>query len=391
MAKKIMSALAVAVLLLPPVSVGAFAGGTGTPPDVSAKAAIVIDARSGGVLFAKNGSERLSMASTTKIMTSLIAIETGDLAREIKITDNMAKIEGSSMGLLSGDTVTMEGLVYGMLLESGNDAANAAAISIAGSVEKFADMMNQRAARLGMTGTHFVTPSGLDDREHYSTAADMAKLGAAAIANPVFAGICSQSSVRVSFGNPPYQRWLYNHNRLLNEYDGAFGIKTGFTKKSGRCLVSAAMRGEVTLVAVTLNDPNDWVDHKAMLDYGFSLFKERELSKNKTLSIKITGGISPSVPLKYAEPPRAALTEQDVPRVTAQIYQDHFAYAPVRKGAVMGGVCYYIDGKVIFETQLLAAADVECAPYIDPPQTPPKRGIAGFFKRAGDFFKNLFG
>ena len=260
-------------------------------PDVSASCAALMVAETGELIYGKNEHDRRSMASTTKIMTSLLAIEALTPQRKITVSADMLNIEGTSMGLLPGDTVTLEGLVYGMLLQSGNDAANVTAITLGGNVENFVSMMNKRAGEIGMNDTHFETPSGLDSKEHYSTAYDMALLGCTAIKNPEFAAVCSQKSAVVCYGNPPYRRTLTNHNRLLRIYDDAVGIKTGFTKKSGRCLVSAARRDGVTLVAVTLNAPDDWNDHSKMLEYGFSVVERHEADTDMSaVSLKMRAG-----------------------------------------------------------------------------------------------------
>lgn len=236
----------------------------------SAKAAIVICGNTGQVVFEQNADVRLAMASTTKIMTALLLCEAGKPDTVVHVTKEMVTVEGTSMGLMPGDIVTYRGLLYGLLLCSGNDAANTTAIALAGSVEKFVQMMNLKAVSLGLDDTHFDTPSGLDGEGHYTTAHDLANLTRFALQNKQFAAAASTVSETVYFGNPPQRRTLKNHNRLLREYDGAIGVKTGFTKKAGRCLVSAAKRNDRFVICVTLCDPNDWQDHKNLLDYGIS-------------------------------------------------------------------------------------------------------------------------
>ncbi len=236
---------------------------------VSASAAIVICGNTGEVVFEKNADCRLAMASTTKIMTALLLCEAGDPETVVHVTKEMATVEGSSMGLLPGDTVTYRALLYGMLLASGNDAANTTAIALAGSVENFVVKMNEKAAALKLANTHFDTPSGLDGESHYTTARDLANLTRYAMQNELFAAGAGTYSETLYYGNPPYRRTLKNHNRLLKEYDGSVGVKTGFTKKAGRCLVSAAKRDGKYVICVTLNDPNDWQDHKKLCDYAF--------------------------------------------------------------------------------------------------------------------------
>ena len=227
--------------------------------------AILINAETGDVIYEKEADKIAPMASTTKIMTTLLALEQGNLDEPFVIDSNAIKIEGSSMGLKEGDCLTIRDLCYGMMLPSGNDAANVLATKIAGSIDGFVKMMNLRAKELGLKNTHFCTPSGLDTsekNEHHSTARDMALLTQKAMENADFCEICSQSYKKLTFGNPPINRVIRNHNRLLKEFDGACGVKTGFTKKAGRCLVSAAQRDGLKLIAVVLKDHDDWQDSK---------------------------------------------------------------------------------------------------------------------------------
>ena len=314
------------------------------------------------VLYAEQADERLSMASTTKIMTALLALESGLLEKEIVVTDEMVRVEGTSIGLLAGDTISLRTLVSGMLLESGNDAANVTAYAVAGGIEPFLELMNKKAQEIGMQNTHFETVSGLDSENHYSTAYDMALLAAYAIENPLFRQICSLESERVYYGNPPYARTLSNHNRLLKSYDGAFGIKTGYTKKSGRCLVSAAERDGVTLIAVTLNAPNDWADHRKLLDYGFSVAEARDCTDltAQLPNVPVVGGDASTVRAVLAETPFIDVT-QSTPQITAQVFVQPFLYAPLKAGDCIGSVQYTLDGKTILEIPLVAESDVSCA------------------------------
>ncbi len=322
--------------------------------DISAECAVLITAQTGEVIFAKEEHKRHSMASTTKIMTSLLAVESGRLSDEITVTDSMLRVEGTSMGLLGGDSVSLRELVYGMLLPSGNDAAEVTALYLGETKEEFSAMMNARAKEIGMNDTSFVTPSGLDDENHYSTAYDMALLGREAVRNPEFLQICSSERATLTYGNPPYERTLKNHNRLLNSYDGALGIKTGFTKKSGRCLVSYAVRDGVGLIAVTLNDGNDWDDHQQMLDYGFSAVSVSELNADIPRSAAVAGGKSDSVKLAYEK----ILIENTADDITCKIFMPRFLYAPVKAGDVIGRADVYSDGELIESVSLTAAEDV---------------------------------
>lgn len=232
---------------------------------VNAKAYILIEASSGTVLYSKNASERHEPASTTKILTALVAIENRDLSEVFKVSKAAADVEGSQIGLEAGDEVSLEELLYMLLLKSGNDAAVAIAENIAGNVEKFAAMMNERAKKAGCKNSNFENPHGLGSENHYTTAEDLALIAADALKNPTFAKIVSEKRHTLSYHNLT----LSNSNRLLRVSDMFCGVKTGFTKSAGRCLVSAAKKEGVTLVAVTLNDGDDWNDHVYLMDKGF--------------------------------------------------------------------------------------------------------------------------
>ncbi len=323
--------------------------------DVSAECAVLISRQTGEVVFQKNAYEHHSMASTTKIMTSLIAAQSGKLNDELTVTKEMVSVEGTSMGLLPGDIVSVKELIYGMLLPSGNDAANATACYLGGNVENFARLMNAKAKEIGMENTNFVTPSGLDDENHYSTAYDMAVLGRYAVGDPVFRSVCSSEKVTLSYGNPPYNRTLYNHNRLLESYEYALGIKTGFTKKSGRCLVSYAEKDGIGLIAVTLNAPDDWNDHRLMLDYGFSRLKKYLFTANISETLPVVGGNVESLRVKCNAFEYAGTEQMNL---VQSIVTDRFVYAPINKGDKLGEVEFYMDGENIGSTDIYAAENV---------------------------------
>ncbi len=256
---------------------------------VSAQGAVVLDGDSGQVLFEQNGDEILPMASTTKIMTALVAIEMGDLDRVYQVKDAYTRTEGSSMYLKPGEKLTIRETLYGLLLMSGNDAALAIA-GECGGTEIFVAAMNQKAEELGLINTHFENPSGLDAETHHTTARELAKLAAYAMKNPQFAEIVGTKNYT---GNG---RSMVNHNKLLQLYPDAVGIKTGFTKKCGRCLVSAARRNGRTLICVTLNDPNDWQDHMDLYESCFPFISQsrcirlgKRSGKQKSLGVKSLG------------------------------------------------------------------------------------------------------
>lgn len=259
MARRILAALWAAVSLIGCMTAAAEA------VEVSAAAAVLMDADSGRLLYEKNGEKRMLIASTTKLMTALVALEQGGLQQEITVTGgHMA--EGSSMYLRPGEKLTLETLLYGLLLCSGNDAA-LAVTECMGGVAPFVARMNEKAAELGMENTHFANPNGLDDEEHYSTAEDMARLAAAAMDDPVLRRVASTRTARIG------GRTLTNHNKLLSRVEGCVGLKTGYTRAAGRTLVSCAERDGVRLVAVTLQDGDDWNDHASLYEQGFRVLR----------------------------------------------------------------------------------------------------------------------
>lgn len=347
-------ALILSVLIIAVLSTEAFA---------DAKSAVLIDAESGRVLFSHNKDERLPMASTTKIMTALIALEQTDADKSFAVKASDVAVEGSSMGLLPGDKVTLRILAQGMLLASGNDAANAAAVRVADSVPAFIKLMNERARELGLKNTSFMTPSGLDGEKHYSTAYDMAMLAREALKNPDFAEICGKTSIAAEYGNPPYKRWLSNHNRLLKSLEGATGVKTGFTKKAGRCLVSSAERDGVSLICATLSCPDDWDYHTKLYNDYFALLKSFELEHLvPATAVPVTGGTANSVVL-YAKPVSASLFAEEEEDIRVVLSTEPFLFAPVESKTVVGWAYFYSDSVLIAKTPLLTKNSVDVKQY----------------------------
>lgn len=343
--KKIISLFSAAVILTSILPFRVYA--VENKPDVLAKACVLIEEKTGRIVFEKDSSEKLPMASTTKIMTTLLCLESGGLDDEFVVDSEAIKVEGSSMGLVEGDVVTKRDLCYGMMLPSGNDAANVTAIKLGGSLEKFAEMMNERAAEIGMTRTCFVTPSGLEGDGHGASAFDMALLAREALRNQEFAEICSQSKAKVVFGNPPYERWLVNSNKLLTMYDGVKGVKTGFTDEAGRCLVSACERDDISLICITLNDKDDWNDHMKLYDYGFAELKRSELSSDDILQADVAGGTEENIPVKAEGTIIYGSDGMTENRITTEISLSPFVYAPVKIGDTLGELKYYYDGRYI--------------------------------------------
>lgn len=332
-------------------------------PEVSAQSAVVLTADTGAVLFEKDGHTPRPVASTTKIMTALLALEAAQERGDplVDITQEMVAVEGSSMGLQAGDSISLTGLAAGMLLASGNDAANAAALYLDASLESFAARMNQRAAVLGMEDTHFVTPSGLDGEDaqglgHLSTAYDMALLARAALEDQAFRQLCSSPSLAVEFAEPVKRVTYTNHNKLLTQYQGCVGVKTGFTKEAGRCLVSAAERDGALLIAVTLNAPNDWQDHTALLDYGFSQVEPYQLAGGDVrLTVPVVGSPVEVVSLRGSNGGEVTLPLGQGAQVERVVHAPKFLYAPVEAGEQVGEICWYLEGQLLGSAPLIAA------------------------------------
>ena len=323
---------------------------------VSAYAAVLYEPVSGTVLFEKNSREVLPVASTTKIMTALLAFESERVDDPVTVTPEMVNVEGSSMGLRAGEVLTLGDIARGMMMASGNDGANAIALYLSGSAEVFSEKMNARAAELDMTQTYFVTPSGLDAEGHGSTAYDMALLAADAMQNEDFAETVGQTALSVPFISPEKTVRYENHNRLLKLYPDCTGIKTGFTKKAGRCLVSSAERDGARLICVTLNAPDDWNDHINLYDYGFAQLAERTYTADaQPVSLSVVGGEKESVSLTFGMQESAVLPK-DV-TVTAEYILPRFVYAPAEKGEMLGCVRYSVNGKILKEIPLIASED----------------------------------
>ena len=336
------AALLAAVLLLPCNVRG-----------LSAQKAILMDAGTGRVLYEKNADSRSLIASTTKIMTALIVCEQCNVLDRMRIPKEAVGIEGSSMYLKEGEVLTVQELLYGLMLHSGNDAAVALAIYCGGTVEGFAQLMNDKAHRLGLTGTHFENPNGLDSPGHYSTARDLAVLTAYAMDNPIFRQTVSTKTVRAG------ERTLTNHNKLLWRVEGADGVKTGYTKAAGRILVSSASRNGRRLIAVTINDGNDWADHKKLLEDGFSQYTLRTIvTRGVTVGQReILGGTASQVALIADGEFEFPLAADEQPEIV--ISGPDFAYAPVVQGADAGWAYICIGEKTVGKVRLVYAETVE--------------------------------
>ena len=338
--KKAVLFLLVFALLIPCISFSAAA----EAPTLSAEAALLMEADSGQVILERNADTRLPMASTTKIMTALVALELASPETAIAVSPAAVGVEGSSVYLTEGEVLTLGELLFALLLESANDAATAIAIGLAGSVEGFAEEMNRTATTLGLKDTHFTNPHGLDDEEHYTTARELAILTRAALKNPLLRQIVATRKTTIPHVGIESVRLLINHNKLLRRYDGCIGVKTGFTKRSGRCLVSAAEREGVRLIAVTLNAPDDWNDHTKLLDHGFSLYKRETLcaAGEYTLALPVVNATAKAIPVRNASALAVTLPREHPP-VSTTVELPRFTYAPLYEGECLGRVVFRCD------------------------------------------------
>ncbi|MDE6956038.1 MAG: D-alanyl-D-alanine carboxypeptidase [Oscillospiraceae bacterium] len=332
-------ALALTVLLCP----------AGYAASDRAAGAVLMDAESGRVLYGHDAHKPRLIASTTKLMTALVAVErAGDLDETVTVKGEWLGSEGSSIYLRAGEEITLRGLLYGLLLQSGNDAAMVIACHTAGSMEEFVELMNRRAAELGMKDSSFANPSGLDHENHYSTPYDMALLARACLDNSTVAELCATKSITVG------TRTFVNHNKLLWRCEGCVGMKTGFTEKAGRTLVSAAVRDGQTLICVTLNDGDDWNDHRKLLDYGFRTYPRQVLCRAGEVlgAVAVEGSLIPTMPVaakgELGYPLKAG--EQLVPEVELL----RSATAPLPPGVQLGELRWRLDGEVVAQMPLVS-------------------------------------
>ena len=338
-----MAAAVLAAVLLFPCSVQA----------MSAQKAILLDAATGRVLYAKDIDSRSLIASTTKIMTALVVCEQCNVLDRVRIPKEAVGIEGSSMYLKEGEVLTIQELLYGLMLHSGNDAAVALAIYCGGTVEGFAQLMNDKARALGLQGTHFENPNGLDSPGHYSTARDLAVLAAYAMNNPIFVKTVSAKTVTIG------QRYLRNHNKLLWRLEGADGVKTGYTKAAGRILVSSAVRQDRRLVAVTINDGDDWNDHVTLHNEGFKRYTLQKLiTKGQPLGkMQIMGGECTGVSVLAAEDFSYAVAENEQPYVL--LSKPDFVFAPVASGQKAAMAYILIEDRAVGKIPVVYETTVE--------------------------------
>lgn len=324
----------------------------------SARSAVLYLPECDTFIYSKNADTPMPMASTTKIMTALVAIESCDLSEIVEVDDSAIGVEGSSAYLKRGDILTMEELLYALLLQSANDAAVAIACHISGDEEGFSALMNEKAKAIGLSHTHFTNPHGLDNEEHYTTAKELAIIASKALENPGFRKIVS--TYKRTFSTEERVRTYVNHNKLLKLYDGCIGVKTGFTKRSGRCLVGAAEKDGLCFVTVTLDAPNDWSDHKKMLDLGFESYEKLMLAEpfDYIYKIPMIDGTKDSLLVANCLPAEL-IRQREGGEVCEQVKLVRYAIAPIQRGDILGEIIYTSEGKELARVPLVATENVD--------------------------------
>ena len=379
--KRFFACLIFVSVILSTTSIPFFVYASPDAPSVSAECAVLIDASDGAILYEKNAHIKKGMASTTKIMTALVAAEalSSTLDTPYDTPEEAIGVEGSSIYLTEEDSLTPRQLIYALMLASANDAAEALAIISAGSVEAFAEMMNDRAEELELDDTNFVNPHGLYDEDHYTTAYELALITVEALCDPVLSEIAATYKTTIPQGDKEHGRVLVNHNKLLRLYDGAIGVKTGFTKKTGRCLVSAAERNGLVLIAVTLNAPDDWNDHIKLLDFGFenyeavTIYEAGEFIYHQS----VVGGKESYVVLSNSEPITFTLPKYKKSITRRVFLTGRFCYAPIKSGSVYGEIVCTANEKTA-RSPLVALYSVE------------KAQRKGFWDTIISFFADIF-
>ncbi len=331
-----------------------------SPPITSAEAACLLDVKTGQVLYGKNIHLQRPPASLTKVLTTIIAIERGDLKDVVKVSRKAAYQEGSSIYLKEGERITLEELLYGVMLASGNDASVAIAEHISGSIEEFSRLMTEKAREMGALNSNFKNPSGLPEPEHYSTAYDQAVIMRYALKNKIFARITATKNKTISWEGNDWGRGLRNHNKLLWLYPDSTGGKTGYTRAAGRCLVASAKRNGREVVAVVLNCPNDWLVVQNLMDHGLDNFKEVKVVEKGDIIYRIGWEESREglLGLLVENPVYVVIPKGGKLKVTQEISLKPELELPIKKGDVIGQLKICKDGRLLGNTNLIAGNDL---------------------------------
>ena len=353
MKRKLAVCLALCLLCIPGLALAM--------PEVTSQSACVIDVDSGRILAGKNENQQAEPASITKILTAMVTLENADVSQVVTIPAAAAGVEGSSLYIKAGEQYSLEDLLYGLMMRSGNDAATAIALSVGGSVEHFVEMMNQKAQQLGCTGTHFNNPHGLPDENHYTTAHDMALITAAALRNETFAKIVSTKNYVMEPDGAGETRSLQNKNKLLWQYDGAIGVKTGYTKSAGKTYVGAAERNGVRVAVVVLGASDMWGDATALLDDAFASYTTAELIADgqSTGVTPVLNGLTSEVEGVTQGTLVKTMTTEEKERVVIKCVYESPLSAPIQQGEIIGSMQAFLDDEMIGSVPIVAKAPVE--------------------------------
>ncbi|MFD2168838.1 D-alanyl-D-alanine carboxypeptidase family protein [Tumebacillus lipolyticus] len=330
--------------------------------EISATSAAVIDVQTGRVLYEKNGDEKMLIASLTKIITTIVAIESGvDLNSTVTVSNRASGKEGSSIYLKVGEKQKLIDLLYAVMLRSGNDAATAVAEHVGKTEQKFVEMMNQKAKELGLLGTHFANPHGLDQEAHYSTAHDMARITAYALRNPVFAEIVQTKVKSIPMQGESWDRKMYNKNKMLVRYEGADGVKTGYTKAAGRCLASSATKDGRQIAVLTLKASSDWDDHARLLNYGFQKYQFLPIAKENSVlrTVPVEDGVKKDVDVIVGHQFNYPVREDEQEKVTQKIEMEETLQAPLAAGQKVGELKVYFEDRLVGQVPIIVGHDVE--------------------------------
>ncbi|MCC5465303.1 D-alanyl-D-alanine carboxypeptidase family protein [Pelosinus baikalensis] len=335
-----------------------------SPPKIEAQAAILIDAKTGQILFEKNSHIRNAPASTTKVLTAIIAIESGRLDEEVKVSARAANTTGSSMHLSTGQLISMRELVIGLLMRSGNDAAVAIAEHLAGSVENFVMLMNDKAQSLDAANSNFVNPHGLTAVNHYSTAFDLAWIARYALTNPTFSMIVNTKETNIEWldrKGKEHDQSLKNTNKLLWLLEEADGVKTGTTNQAGPCLISSATRGNQKLIAVVLHDHSRWYDSMKLLKYGFDAFELYEYAVKGDIlgSIPVERGLGPLIDAVVSNNASVVVPTADYEHVTVYVNLPEQIKAPVYQGQKIGEIVFLVHEQAIKTVDITSGQTIE--------------------------------
>ncbi len=360
MRKIVITIIILALAGLPAAPYGDEPSAQAAPPEVSAQTAILIEGNSGEVLYEKNAEQKAFPASITKIMTALLAIESGNLDKIVTVSENASGVEGSSIYLETGEKIALRDLVYGLMLRSGNDAAIAISEEIGGTTENFVIMMNKRARELGAFNTHFANPNGLHNQDHYTTASDMALISKAAMKNPEFKKVAAAKTWIADRGEGKYN-YFYNKNKVVYQYTGGTGIKIGFTRAAGRTLVASSERHGMELICVVMNAPNWFQDTYHLMDYAFGQYETTKIAdgQHPIKAVRIKGGVKDFVQIGPKEDILCPVRKGADSSISVVYELSETGKAPVRRWQDAGTIKIYRNGSYLFSKPLYYMEDVE--------------------------------